>query len=134
MTVKVDFPLSSPMPIPEEFSWSTNEGQLAVDCIETPRDIIIRSAIAGVTENNLDINVTEDLVTIRGERSLAPLPPESTVHYGECFWGAFSRSIVLPCRVKTDEADAVLKNGILTITIPKAYGDMKLSVRSDHTV
>ncbi len=119
---------------PQEFSWSSNEGQLAVDCIETPRDIIIRSAIAGISEEDLEINVNEDLVTIRGTRQLAQLPPQSTVHYGECFWGAFSRSIVLPCRVKTDEADAILKNGILTITIPKAYGDVKLSVRADHTV
>jgi HSP20 family protein len=114
-----------------EFSFSQNEGQLAVDCIETPREIIIRSAIAGVKLEDLHIHVTEDLVTIRGERSLASLPAHSTVHYSECFWGAFSRSIVLPCRVKTDEADAVLKNGILTITIPKAYGDIKLAVRED---
>ena len=121
-------------PAPQEFSWSSREGQLAVDCIETPREIIIRSAIAGVEESDLEIHVNEDLVTIRGERNLDPTPAQSTVHYGECFWGAFSRSIVLPCRVKTDEADAVLKNGILTITIPKAYGDVKLSVRADHTV
>ncbi len=118
----------------EEFSWSTREGQLAVDCVETPREIIIRSAIAGVEEKDLEIHVNEDLVTIRGERRLDALPPQSTVHYSECFWGAFSRSIVLPCRVKTDEADAVLKNGILTITIPKAYGDVKLSVRTANTV
>lgn len=123
------------MSLPEkEFSWSSREGQLAVDCIETPREIIIRSAIAGVEEKDLEIHVNEDLVTIRGERSLDALPPQSTVHYSECFWGAFSRSIVLPCRVKTDEADAVLKNGILTITIPKAYGDVKLSVRTANTV
>lgn len=121
-------------PVAQEFSWSSREGQLAVDCIETPREIIVRSAIAGVEESDLEIHVNEDLVTIRGERRLDPMPAQSTVHYGECFWGPFSRSIVLPCRVKTDEADAVLKNGILTITIPKAYGDVKLSVRADHTV
>lgn len=116
---------------PNEFSWESHEGQLAVDCIETPKEIIIRSAIAGVKQEDLEIHVAEDLVTIRGERQLDRLPPHSTVHYSECFWGAFSRSIVLPCRVKTDEADAVLKHGILTITIPKAYGDMKLAVRED---
>lgn len=121
-------------PVPQEFSWESHEGQLAVDCIETPKEIIIRSAIAGVRQEDLAIHVTEDLVTIRGERHLDRLPAHSTVHYGECFWGAFSRSIVLPCRVKTDEADAVLKNGILTITIPKAYGDVKLTVREDVTL
>ncbi len=120
-------------PVPNEFSFASHEGQLAVDCIETPKEIVIRSAIAGVRQEDLEIHVTEDLVTIRGERHLDRTPPHSTVHYSECFWGAFSRSIVLPCRVKTDEADAVLKNGILTITIPKAYGDVKLAVREDVT-
>lgn len=121
-------------PTPHEFSWESREGQLAVDCIETPKEIIVRAAIAGVKQDDLAIHVTEDLVTIRGERHLDQVPPHSTVHYSECFWGAFSRSIVLPCRVKTDEADAVLKNGILTITIPKAYGDVKLTVREDATL
>lgn len=120
-----------PAPAPQEFSWESHEGQLAVDCIETPKEIIIRSAIAGVRQEDLEIQVTEDLVTIRGQRNLDRVPAHSTVHYSECFWGAFSRSIVLPCRVKTDEADAVLKNGILIITIPKAYGDIKLTVRED---
>lgn len=124
----------APVTFNDDFSWASREGQLAVDCIETPREIIIRSAIAGVEESDLEIHVTEDLVTIRGERQLDPTPAQSTVHYSECFWGPFSRSIVLPCRVKTDEADAVLKNGILQITIPKAYGDVKLTVRTDHTV
>lgn len=117
-----------------DFSWESQEGQLAVDCIETPHEIIVRSAIAGVRQQDLEIHVNEDLITIRGERHLDHLPAHSTVHYSECFWGPFSRSIVLPCRVKTDEADAVLKNGILTITIPKAYGDMKLTVREDTTL
>lgn len=114
-----------------QFSWDAHEGQLAVDCVETLSDIIIRSAIAGVKQEDLDIHVSEDVVTIRGQRHLDRNPAHSTVHYSECFWGAFSRSIVLPCRVKTDEADAVIKNGILTITIPKAYGDVKLAVRED---
>lgn len=122
------------LPQAQDFSWATNEGQLAVDCIETPTHIVIRSAIAGVRQEDIEVHVTEDLVTIRGQRNLDPLPAHSTVHYGECFWGPFSRSVVLPCRVKTDEADAVLKNGILTITIPKAYGDVKLAVREDLTL
>lgn len=122
------------LPIPHEFSWESQEGQLSVDCIETPSAIVIRSAIAGVRQEDLRIQVNEDLVTIRGERHLDRLPAQSTVHYSECFWGTFSRSIVLPCRVKPDEADAVLKNGILTITVPKAHGDVSLTVREDLTL
>lgn len=116
------------------FSWTATEGQLAVDCIETPRAIIIRSAIAGVKQEDLDIHVSEDLVSIRGEREIDPLPHDSTLHYHECFWGPFSRSIVLPCRVKSDEAEAVLRQGILTITIPKSYGDVKIPVQEDLSV
>jgi HSP20 family protein len=112
-----------------EFNWGADEGQLAIDVIETPETVIIRSAIAGVKEKDLDINVNEDLVTIRGQRQTDPLPDQATLHYNECFWGNFSRSIILPCRVKTDEAEAGLKNGILTITIPKTNANVRLQVK-----
>jgi len=57
---------------------------------------------------------------------------QSTVHFQECFWGVFSRSIVLPTHVKADEADAVVKSGVLTLTIPKAHGEMIVPVREEH--
>jgi HSP20 family protein len=118
----------------EDLAWKNDEGQLAIDVIETPETILIRSAIAGVKEQDLDIHVNEDLVTIRGERHIDALPVRATVHYEECFWGAFSRSVILPCRVKTDEAEASLKNGILTITIPKASDSVRLHVRREPDV
>lgn len=106
-----------------------HEGQLAVDVVETPDSIVIRSAIAGVDPENLDINVTSDTVTIRGQRSRASESTEAdTVHIEECYWGEFSRSVVLPCHVKPDEADAAMKNGILTITLPKAEMTSHLDV------
>lgn len=114
-----------------ESAWKVDEGQLALDVIETPENIIVRSAIAGVKEQDLDIHVSEDLVTVRGERHVDVLPDRATVHYEECFWGAFSRSVVLPCRVKADEAEAALKNGILTVLIPKASDSGRLHVRRD---
>lgn len=118
----------------DEFDFARTEGQLAVDVIETPDRVIIRSAIAGVSENDLHITINEDMVTIRGERVIAKLPLNATVHYEECFWGAFSRSIILPCRITPDDADASLKNGILTITLNKARGDVHLPVRNELTV
>lgn len=118
----------------EDFAWKNDEGQLAIDVIETPEQILIRAAIAGVKEQDLDIHVNEDLVTIRGERHIDVLPTRATVHYEECFWGAFSRSVILPCRVKADEAEAALKNGILTITIPKASDSVRLHVRREPDV
>lgn len=118
----------------DELPWQANEGQLAVDVIETPDRVIIRSAIAGVHENDLQIHVNEDMVTVRGERHINPLPLSATVHYEECFWGVFSRSVILPCRVKPDEADASLRNGVLIITIPKARGEVAVPVRREHEV
>ncbi len=119
-------------PSSDPFSWQTHEeGQLAVDVAETPSEIIIRAAIAGISEKDLDIHVTDDMITIRGERHIDVLPSNATLHYSECFWGAFSRSIILPCRIKTDEADAQLKNGILTIKAPKARESVKLRVKKD---
>jgi len=121
-------------PTNDELAWKNDEGQLAIDVVETPDQIIIRSAIAGVKEQDLDIHVNEDMVTIRGERHIDVLPVRATVHYEECFWGAFSRSVILPCRVKADEAEAALKNGILTISIPKASDSVRLQVRRDPDV
>ncbi|MCH8049768.1 Hsp20/alpha crystallin family protein [Patescibacteria group bacterium] len=116
---------------PENFDWQSEEGQLAVDVIETRDAITIRAPIAGVKPEDLDIHVTGDLVTIRGERKQGRSYHDATVHFQECFWGAFSRSIILPHQVKPDESEAVLKDGILTLTIPKVHGEMNVQVRED---
>ncbi len=108
---------------------SANEGQLAVDVIETRDAIIIRSAIAGVKPEDVDIHVTGDLVTIRGERTERKDVHDATVHYQECFWGAFSRSIVLPHSVNAEAADATFENGVLELTIPKTRGEMNVPIR-----
>ncbi|MBU4453442.1 Hsp20/alpha crystallin family protein [Candidatus Parcubacteria bacterium] len=111
--------------------WKSSEGQLAVDVIETPTEIIIRSAIAGVRPQDIDVHVTSDLVTIRGTRERHKERHDATVHFEECFWGSFSRSIVLPSHVKPDEANAQMKNGVLTLTIPKAHGEIRVPISDD---
>lgn len=109
--------------------WNLHEeGQLAVDVAETPTEIIVRAAIAGVTEKDLDIHITDDMISIHGTRQEENLPPQTTLHYSECFWGSFSRAIILPCHIKTDETEATLKNGVLTIHAPKARERVKLTV------
>jgi HSP20 family protein len=106
----------------------SDEGQLSVDVVETPTHLVIRSAIAGVSPDDLDIAVTGDTVTIRGKRGpLCEEKSDETVHVQECFWGSFSRSVILPCRIRTEETDAVIKNGVLTVTLPKA--EMRASIR-----
>ncbi|MFA6131060.1 MAG: Hsp20/alpha crystallin family protein [Patescibacteria group bacterium] len=107
------------------------EGQLAVDVIEKKESIIIRAAIAGVKPEEIDIDVTNDLVTIRGERKSAETFHDATFHFEECFWGRFSRSIILPHEVNPDTSEAKFKDGILTLTIQKSHGEMHVPIRHD---
>ena len=109
------------------------EGQLTVDVYQTANDIVVESAIAGVAPDDIDVNVTADSIAIRGSRKR-----EKTVHdedylYQECYWGKFGRSIILPQEVDPEGAQVKFKNGILTVTLPKANKKKvhKLKVRVD---
>jgi HSP20 family protein len=105
------------------------EGQLAVDISETNQELIVRTAIAGVAAEDLDIAVTNDTITIRGSREKAcARTNDETVHLEECFWGMFSRSIVLPSNVLPNETDAEIKNGVLTIRLKKVEMSSKIPV------
>lgn len=97
-----------------------SEGQLTIDVYQTPNDIIIKSTIAGVEADNIDINITNDMITIKGNRQKDENVQENDYYYQECYWGSFSRSVILPVDVESDNASAAMKNGILTIRIPKA--------------
>ena len=111
-------------------SWfSQNEGQLSVDVMETSREIIVRSAIAGVNAVDLDITLHEDTLTIRGSRAEEiPETKRGKIHVQECHWGAFSRSIILPSHVDPNSVDAVLKKGVLTIRLKKTEMDKPISI------
>ena len=105
----------------QEDEWDAEvEGQLTIDVYQTADSIVIKSTIAGVSNEDLDISIDNDMVTIQGERRTESSVEEKDYYYQECYWGSFSRSVILPCDVKADEADAELKNGILTIVLPKA--------------
>lgn len=105
-----------------------NEGQLAVDVVETRDRVIIRSAIAGVAPEDVEISVNADIVTIRGERKHDFYQQDATAHFEEVFWGTFSRSIILPVHVQPSAAEADFSNGILTLTLPKVHGEMKIKL------
>lgn len=108
-------------PAPKKDDWLQEpEGQLTIDVYQTPADIVIKSTIAGVTHDNLDISITNDMITIKGKRERDEHPTDDQYYYQECYWGAFSRSVILPVDIKADESEAVLKNGILTVRLPKA--------------
>ncbi len=96
------------------------EGELAVDVYQTSTEIVIQSPIAGVDENDIDISLEGDMITIRGKRAQEQTIDEKDFFYQECYWGVFSRTVSLPTsEVDIDKAHASMKNGILTIRIPK---------------
>lgn len=95
-------------------------GQLAIDVYQTPKEIIIKSTIAGVQPEDLDITINNDMVTIKGIRRKEETVADEDYIYKECHWGGFSRSIILPVDIKEDRVRANLKNGILTVVLPKA--------------
>lgn len=95
------------------------EGQLAVDVVETDSEIVITSALAGTRPEDIELHLASDVFTVRGRRSTTA-PADGHYFYRECFWGVFSRTIVLPTEVKSELARAEYKNGILTVSLPKA--------------
>ncbi len=94
------------------------EGQLAIDVYQTPSTIVVKSTIAGVNTDNLKISLHGDLLTIKGSRGTEEIINEEDYLYRECYWGSFSRSIILPAEVDK-KVEAELENGILTITLHK---------------
>ncbi|HEY1074649.1 MAG TPA: Hsp20/alpha crystallin family protein [Patescibacteria group bacterium] len=96
-----------------------DEGQLAVDVYQTEDSIVLVAPIAGVNEANLEVAITDEIISIRGSRSLNEQVPSENYFVQECYWGSFSRSYVLPVAVDPDAASAGLKDGILTIRIPR---------------
>lgn len=107
------------------------EGQLTIDVYQTPSDIVVESPIAGVNPDDLDISITNEGVTIRGRRERVERVREEDYFYQECYWGRFSRSIVLPQEVDAENAEATIKNGVLVIRLPKInrQKSKKLKVR-----
>jgi len=96
-----------------------SEGQLTIDVYQTPTEIVIESAIAGVRPEDLDIDVTTDSITIRGERERNQEVSDEDYFYRECYWGRFSRSVILPEEIDPESATVSFKNGILNVRLPK---------------
>jgi|SRR3990167_2048199 len=99
---------------------SEYEGQLTLDVYQTKDNVVIKSTIAGVKSEDLDITIANDMVTIKGERKKEEEAKEEDYFYQECYWGSFSRSIILPVDIDVEGVEADLKDGILTVILPKA--------------
>ncbi|MFA5000545.1 MAG: Hsp20/alpha crystallin family protein [Patescibacteria group bacterium] len=100
------------------------EGQLAIDVFQTDEKIIIKSTIAGVKPEDLKVSLQHDLLTIKGTRDVAEEIKEADYLYRECYWGSFSRSIILPAEVDSKRVEAELENGVLTVTLYKTDSNL----------
>jgi len=111
----------SVQPVKKE-SWmdeEPEEGQLTVDVYETATDVVIKTMVAGVKPDDLDISITREMVTIRGKREEDRTVSSEDYFHRELYWGAFSRTIVLPKEVDIEEAEAIEKYGLLILKLPK---------------
>ena len=106
--------------------WDEEEavpGQLAVDVYETKEKLIVKARTAGVNKQELDVNIADNTLSIRGTLSAGAEDEVENYFVQECYWGEFSRSIALPVPVKEEEVEAVLKDGVLTISFTKVKQD-----------
>lgn len=113
-------------PAPTSDDWDEEEavaGQLAVDVYETKERLLVKARTAGVNKNDLDVSIADNTLSIRGTLSAGNEEGVENYFVQECYWGEFSRSLVLPVPVKEDEIEAVLKDGVLTISFNKVKQD-----------
>jgi HSP20 family protein len=94
-------------------------GQLAVDVFEGEERLVVKARTAGVNKEDLDVSISDGILTISGTLSSGDETDVMNWHIQECYWGEFSRTVALPVAVKEDEAEASLKDGVLTISFPK---------------
>lgn len=103
-------------------TWEEDEampGQLAVDVYETAENLIVKARTAGVNKQDLDVSISDGILTISGTLSSGDDGEVVQWHIQECYWGEFSRTVALPVQVKEEEVEAVLKDGVLTIRFTK---------------
>lgn len=113
---------------------SSEDGELPIDMYQTRDSIVIRALVAGVSPEDLSINITRDSVTLKGQREEVQEAPDEDYYHRELFWGSFSRTVVLPEEIVIDEAEAKEKHGLLEIVLPKLDKgrSARLAVKSHH--
>ncbi len=111
------------VPVTDDSAWEESEddfpGQLAVDVYETDERLIVKARTAGVNKEDLDVSISDGILTISGTLSSGDDTDATHWHIQECYWGEFSRTLALPVAVKEDEVGAVLKDGVLSISFSK---------------
>lgn len=111
-------------------AWFSHEvdGELLLDVYQDADNLYVRSTVAGVRPDDLEVSIHEDMLTIRGTRRRDETVSRDDYFFQECYWGSFSRSIILPLDVQADAVSAALRDGVLTVTLPKAERRKKISI------
>ncbi len=119
--------------IVSEETWEEGEedfpGQLAVDVYETADTLVVKARTAGVNKEDLDVSISDGILTVSGTLSSGDDTDATNWHIQECYWGEFSRTVALPVQVKEDEAQASLKDGVLSITFPKVQQEQAKKIQ-----
>lgn len=126
MPMQSDDPATAPQTDQPADEWDEEEavpGQLAVDVYETKEKLVVKARTAGVNKHDLDVSIADNTLSIRGTLSAGTEDDVENYFVQECYWGEFSRSLALPVPVKEDEIEAVLKDGVLTISFTKVKQD-----------
>lgn len=126
MPLQTDDPADDPVGVPQSDDWDEEDavpGQLAVDVYETKEKLVVKARTAGVNKHDLDVSISDNTLSIRGTLSAGTEDGVENYFVQECYWGEFSRSLALPVPVKEDEIEAVLKDGVLTISFTKVKQD-----------
>jgi HSP20 family protein len=92
----------------------------AIDMYQTDDEIVVKASLPGFKADDVQINITGDVLTLKGEIRQEEEKKEKAWHMREQRWGSFERSVALPANVVADRASADFENGVLTITLPKA--------------
>jgi HSP20 family protein len=117
---------NQPASVEADDEWDEDDnvpGQLAVDVYETKDKLVIKARTAGVNRSELDVSISDNQLTVKGTLSSGTEEEVENYFLQECYWGEFSRSIALPVAVKEEDCEAVLKDGVLTISFAKLQQD-----------
>jgi len=123
---------------PKNNEWLSDEriGEPSIDAYETNNEVVIVSPIGGINAKDIEISFADDMLIIKGKRENMETKEEDNYFCQECFWGSFVKKVLIPKEVEVSKAKAVVKNGILTLTIPKKKSEekkeIKISVKEDY--
>ncbi len=106
-----------------------DEGHLSIDVYEAGDKLVVKSTIAGARPEDLEVSVNGDVLTIKGERHLSEDVDYNDYLYRECYWGRFSRTVILPAPIDEKGVEASLENGILTVILPKLKKAKELKIK-----